>query len=593
MAVSYNPRIVTDGLVLALDAANPKSYVNIPGITDHGISDWYCFVSGTVTYSAIYPNTQIIEIDSNGNETVMVTTGSDPQRGTFSITAGRRYYGTKAIHLMAEDNQYAISPASLAGIYFAHYWNRNSPITYYAYAPQDDTQLQFFDNNAVDGVDGTATATYNIPIGLSTSFQSTAQSTWQFFKANKPIIMTAGATSSTPSSSDRTVLSPASQYVYKRRDANNRTINNTAPSTSLTYVTYDNSLPVMTVEIADGSGLDACQGIGYEYLSDTFSWGNVLSDYQIVAPYADTAVTVSYWANNQWNVGEVHSLSGTQTNPDAVDRDGTNGFGVDGTTISGGASNLANGANLWKWESTKPIALIINDSADDEENMLGWMSNNYIRTSSNVDQSLVNLVDREITSQMTVYGKNLTTDSNYAGAKLSASQYIEFDGSDDYVNLGAFFTYQEFTISLWVYPGSTQVQYADIFDNNHTGVRNFVLQQNDLDTNQYSFGVHDASGGISGTSIIALNAFTWYNLSFTFTPSDRVIGYVNGEFHSQGALAGGRNILYQSQTLSIARWSAGGRHWNGRMGNFMTYNRVLTASEISQNFNATRSRYGI
>jgi hypothetical protein len=26
MAISYNPRIVTDGLVLALDAGNPKSY---------------------------------------------------------------------------------------------------------------------------------------------------------------------------------------------------------------------------------------------------------------------------------------------------------------------------------------------------------------------------------------------------------------------------------------------------------------------------------------------------------------------------------------------------------------------------------------
>jgi len=182
---------------------------------------------------------------------------------------------------------------------------------------------------------------------------------------------------------------------------------------------------------------------------------------------------------------------------------------------------------------------------------------------------------------------------NGIGYNGSNGGSLSFDGVDDYVNLGSFFTYQTFTINLWVRPGSTQVQYADIFDNNHTGFRNFVLQQNNFNTNQYEFGVIDASGAISVTSIIALNAFTWYNLSFTFTPSDRVIGYVNGEFHSQGDLAGGRNILYQSQTLSIARWSAGGRHWNGRMGNFMAYNRVLTASEIQQNYNATKSRFGL
>jgi hypothetical protein len=197
VGVAAGPKVVTEGLVFSLDARNLKTYDEIPGITDHGISDWYCFVSGTATYSAIYPNTEIIEINENGNETVMVSTGSDPQRGTFSTTAGRRYYGTKAIHLLqttASDNQHELAPVSFAGTYFAHIWTRNSPTTYYAYAPQDDTTLEFFDNNAVGGVTGIVTATYNITKGLTTSFTSTAVNTWQFFKADKPIIMTAGGT---------------------------------------------------------------------------------------------------------------------------------------------------------------------------------------------------------------------------------------------------------------------------------------------------------------------------------------------------------------------------------------------------------------
>ena len=33
--------------------------------------------------------------------------------------------------------------------------------------------------------------------------------------------------------------------------------------------------------------------------------------------------------------------------------------------------------------------------------------------------------------------------------------------------------------------------------------------------------------------------------------------------------------------------------WNGNISNFTIYNRALTAAEIQQNFNATRSRFGI
>jgi hypothetical protein len=172
--------------------------------------------------------------------------------------------------------------------------------------------------------------------------------------------------------------------------------------------------------------------------------------------------------------------------------------------------------------------------------------------------------------------------------------YLEFDGTDDYIDCGTFFNYQTFTIELWVNPGTTQTTYADIFDNNHTGFQNFVLQQNASNLNQYAFGVNDGSGNISATGTIVLTANTWTHLAFTFSPSTRVIAYVNGVFHSQGNLAGGRTINYVSPNLSLGRWSYGNsRFWNGKMSSFKSYNRILTASEIQQNFNATRSRFSI
>jgi hypothetical protein len=166
---------------------------------------------------------------------------------------------------------------------------------------------------------------------------------------------------------------------------------------------------------------------------------------------------------------------------------------------------------------------------------------------------------------------------------------LVFDGSDDYVNIGTFFNYTNFTISLWVYPGSTQVQYADIFDNNHTGNQNFVCQQNVSNTNQYSFACLNATNA-SGTGLFTLTANTWTFLTFTWNNSV-ASAYINGVFHSSGSAA--NPINYSSQYLRLGTWGGGGRNWNGRMSNFVAHNRVLTAAEIQQNFNANRSRFGI
>ena len=582
MGVAAGPKVVTEGLVFSLDARNLKTYDEIPGITDHGISDWYCFVSGTATYSAIYPNTEIIEIDADGNETVMVSTGSDPQRGSISITAGKRYYGTKAIHILDEGVQDAIAPVSFAGTYFGNTHTRNDPKIVNIYAPQDDITVSVYEN-VVGGVTGTATSTFSVSRGSSDTYVTTAgQNVWMILKTDKPAIMTVG------SGADDHLMQPMTNYVYKRRDQARRTINNTAPSNNATYVSYDTSLPLLTLEIADGGGGDSTQGIGYEYLSDTFSWGNVLSDYQIVAPYADTTVTVSYWANSQWNVGEVHSLNGTQTNPDAVDRDGTNGFGVDGTNISGQAANLASGANLWKWESTKPIALIINDSVDDEENVLGWMSNKTLRTSSNVTQSFVNLIDKDDRSRMKIYGKDLTTTVEYAGAKLSGADYIEFDDNDIIIIPHADWQNStDITISTWVYPTDFSIARNILGKNDNSGYRIRI------NTGGASFIIYDrgTTNSLSTSYNFSLN--TWYNVTAVLSSSG-LSSYVNGEFLNSNATAFGGYTTTQPLAIGAANYTnAFDEDFIGRIASVNFYTSILTASEIQQNFNATRGRFGI
>lgn len=70
-------------------------------------------------------------------------------------------------------------------------------------------------------------------------------------------------------------------------------------------------------------------------------------------------------------------------------------------------------------------------------------------------------------------------------------QAFSFDGVDDYVDLGAgWFTYQSFTIDMWVKLGTTQVTWANIIDNNHTAYRSWELQQVENTTNQYVFSAN-------------------------------------------------------------------------------------------------------
>ena len=188
-------------------------------------------------------------------------------------------------------------------------------------------------------------------------------------------------------------------------------------------------------------------------------------------------------------------------------------------------------------------------------------------------------------------GNNNVTLANGVGFGSNNGGVLTFDGVNDHATAGNFFNYQAFTINLWVNPGSTQAQYADILDNNHTGAQNWVLQQNSTNQNQYNFLVLGASAQNSATGNFNLTAGVWVNLTFTYDGT-KVRGYNNGVlFATGGAL--GTTINYSNQSFNIGRWGGGGRYWEGEYGSLHAYNVALTSAQILQNYNATKSRFGL
>jgi len=95
---------------------------------------------------------------------------------------------------------------------------------------------------------------------------------------------------------------------------------------------------------------------------------------------------------------------------------------------------------------------------------------------------------------------------------------------------------------------------------------------------------------------------TWYNLvlvwNYSATASERgQFFYVNGQLvgsqtnvNYSASNAGGGNFHFLGQSNPGSNNTG---MYSGRYGQFSVYNRALSSTEISQNFNALRGRYGI
>ncbi len=187
----------------------------------------------------------------------------------------------------------------------------------------------------------------------------------------------------------------------------------------------------------------------------------------------------------------------------------------------------------------------------------------------------------------------LTNGPTYSSANNGS---IVFDGTNDYADFGNIlnFTTESFTFNVWFYlsnfiPSSPE-QGPVLFYKGSFNTNGYYCQfgQNgsiNIVTNQS--GSYQVSGTAAGT--VSLN--TWYCVSFVRSGSNITI-YVNGNQSSSS----NSHINPTSSSNNFTLCSYGGTpsiFSNFRISQFSTYNRALTASEIQQNFNATRGRFGI
>ena len=171
---------------------------------------------------------------------------------------------------------------------------------------------------------------------------------------------------------------------------------------------------------------------------------------------------------------------------------------------------------------------------------------------------------------------------------------IVFDGSDDYVNLPHIFDISSggVTWNIWFKASSTS--WSPLFSDWYNNQWSFNIQvyQGNITVNIRNASNVDLS---PTTQLYAVSSNTIYNLICTYDKTTKnTILYINGVL-----ITSIPNSVSDSAIRNTTNnWSVGYKQDSGNsfFGNVYVaqiYNRALTQSEITQNFNALKNRYGL
>ena len=167
---------------------------------------------------------------------------------------------------------------------------------------------------------------------------------------------------------------------------------------------------------------------------------------------------------------------------------------------------------------------------------------------------------------------------------------IVFDGSDDYVGCGnnsSINLTSYITLSTWTkkaYGSSASVAIDKGRDN--YGAWSLLF---DVTANKVEFHCRISGTNSSVVSNTSYGNNIWTNITSIFTGTNLLI-YINGKLDNTTTISGtiGTNAI----DFSIGK-ANDGYNWSGQVANVLMYNTALSATEILQNYNATKSRFGL
>lgn len=169
---------------------------------------------------------------------------------------------------------------------------------------------------------------------------------------------------------------------------------------------------------------------------------------------------------------------------------------------------------------------------------------------------------------------------------------IVFDGTNDYVSTaGINLTLNEFTIATWLFVTEPQPNdYSSIVFSRGAVVTGLHFLGIASGGNGYKLSYTHNGGGYTWAGAPSVTPSVWNNVTLIFRTTGAFF-YINGQFLASNLVSiPATNLL----ALQIGRDSSVfGRYYKGNLANTLIYNRALSAQEVLQNYNATKTRFGL
>ena len=167
---------------------------------------------------------------------------------------------------------------------------------------------------------------------------------------------------------------------------------------------------------------------------------------------------------------------------------------------------------------------------------------------------------------------------------------INFDGTDDYVDCGnVLASLTNLTLECFVKFGTQSTSYNGIISKTLSNANGYEIRTagytSTTTTAQFRYVGDNGSPDFG-----ALTNGVWYHLVATGILGLQLV-YKNGSVYNSGTYAGIPSA--NSNSLLIGKLAYAGLYANMSMGYARIYNRALTATEVLQNYNATKSRFGL
>jgi hypothetical protein len=643
MAVGYNPRAITDGLVLALDAGNPKNY-NV-GIstnwTDKVGGNNGTLVGGTYHTDGPFVGAGYVEFDGTG-DTLTLSNTADHQFGSSDYTIESWVYLNNLSTVQGLFGRYNTSSAREIYITF----NTNGSITHRTSS------------------NGTSFSTHSTSVGLLTA------NTWHHVAISKSgttsyiavdgVVVTGTVDATLHSASQTTYIGDAiaGSNLLNGNLSNYRilkgtalyTANFTPPTKPLTAITNTTLLTCQGNTIADASSsahtitangdisltkepFAGAGAVSFDGNSDSLT---VPASVDFVL---DGQFTLEFWiylntiildtqnpspltfSQNGSNTGQIYlnvsnkffslwngssdivttgnnSITTGRWYHVAATRDASNDCRI---FLDGVLSQTASSTHTFGNASGDLRIGSFNGTGGDVD---GYLSNLRILKgtalyTSNFTPPAEPLTAVTNTELLTCQGQNIKDASSNSHAitvngdakATIVSSSFEFDGTDDYVDCGTSTDFDfgtgNYTIEAWIYINDGVQQYHGIFGSSGTGSDSFQFQLQDEKIRLSSYTteilVSDAA------DVVPFTQWTHVAISRSGTGATDTKLYKNGSLIKSGQ----DNINWGSYSRQIGRvFSNNAYDLYGKIAQVKVYKgKALSTAEVTQNYNATKGRY--